>query len=93
MQFGSSWWGSSIIRPRPIVRTVYVNPAPVVVRNVYVQPEVKPAANTVIVNVYNTNGSITPVELRIQGTVFVGPRGEHYLALPTQEQLQPVYGF
>jgi uncharacterized protein YcfJ len=49
--------------------------------------------NTVTVNVVNSNGSITPVVLRIQGNVYVGPKGEQYMSLPTPEQLKPVYGF
>jgi hypothetical protein len=51
------------------------------------------ATNTVTVNVVNSNGSITPVVLRIQGNVYVGPKGEQYMSLPTPEQLKPVYGF
>lgn len=51
------------------------------------------AANTQVVNITNSNGSVTPVTVRRQGTVWVGPRGEQYNALPTEEQLKPVYGF
>jgi len=51
------------------------------------------AANTTIVNITNSNGSITPVVLRRQGNVWVGPKGEQYSILPTEEQLKPVYGF
>jgi len=47
----------------------------------------------VVVNIHNSNGSITPVTLqRVRGR-WVGPRGEFYLVLPTPEQLWPVYGF
>jgi hypothetical protein len=49
--------------------------------------------NTVTVNVTNSNGSITPVQLRKQGVGYVGPRGEFYDKLPTPEQLKPIYGF
>jgi uncharacterized protein YcfJ len=50
--------------------------------------------NTVTINVTNSNGSITPVTLRRQGVVYIGPRGETYPTLPTQEQLkQAGYGF
>lgn len=50
--------------------------------------------NTVTINVTNSNGSITPVRLRRQGAVYIGPRGETYPTLPTQEQLrQAGYGF
>lgn len=50
-------------------------------------------ATTVVINVTNSNGSITPVTLRKQGNVYVGPKGEQYTALPTEEQLRSVYGF
>jgi uncharacterized protein YcfJ len=50
--------------------------------------------STVTINVNNSNGSITPVTLRRQGAVYIGPRGETYTAMPTQEQLkQAGYGF
>jgi outer membrane lipoprotein SlyB len=50
-------------------------------------------ANTTIINVTNSNGSVTPVTLRRVGTQWVGPRGEYYTNLPSPEQLKPVYGF
>ncbi len=50
--------------------------------------------NTVTVNITNSNGSSTPVTLRKQGIVYIGPRGETYTTLPTEEQLkQAGYGF
>ena len=49
--------------------------------------------NIVTVNITNSNGSITPVRLRKQGVGYVGPRGEYYDKLPTEEQLKPIYGF
>ena len=51
------------------------------------------SANTVVINVKNSNGSVTPVALSRQGNVYVGPKGEYYTHLPTEEQLRPVYGF
>lgn len=55
--------------------------------------EVVPApADTVVVNIPNDNGSYTPVTLRRVGGVYIGPRGEQYLNLPTVDQLKPVYG-
>ena len=48
--------------------------------------------DTVVINIPNDNGSYTPVVLRRVGGVYVGPRGEQYLNLPTIEQLKPVYG-
>jgi len=50
-------------------------------------------ANTVVINVTNSNGSITPVTLKRQGNLYIGPKGEQYTALPTEEQLRKVYGF
>jgi len=49
--------------------------------------------NTVMVNVTNSNGSVIQVPLTKQGVGYVGPRGEYYDSLPTQDQLRPVYGF
>ena len=50
-------------------------------------------ANTVVINVKNSNGSITPVTLHRNGNVYVGPKGEQYTQLPTEDQLRSVYGF
>ena len=49
--------------------------------------------NTVLVKVTNSNGSIIQVPLRRQGVGYVGTAGEYYSALPTEDQLRPVYGF
>lgn len=49
--------------------------------------------NTVTVNITNSNGSVSPILLRKQGVGYVGPRGEYYNHLPTQEELKPIYGF
>lgn len=51
------------------------------------------AANTLVLNVTNSNGSITPVTLQRIGNEYIGPKGEHYLQVPTPEQLRAVYGF
>lgn len=60
-------------------------PAPVVV------VQQLPAVETVWIQ--NSNGSRTPVQLRrADGGMFVGPRGEYYLGLPTNEQLRQIYG-
>ncbi len=50
-------------------------------------------SNTVIVNITNSNGSITPVRLTRSGNLWYGPRGEYYTAIPSEQQLKPVYGF
>jgi hypothetical protein len=49
--------------------------------------------NTIMVKVTNSNGSIIQVPVKRQGVGYVGPRGEYYDNLPTQDQLRPVYGF
>ena len=51
------------------------------------------AANTVVIDVQNSNGSYTPVTFTKSGASYVGPRGEYYTSLPTQEQLRRIYGF
>lgn len=56
--------------------------------------QIQQEASTVTINITNSNGSITPVTLRRQGAVYIGPRGETYPTMPTQEQLkQAGYGF
>jgi len=47
----------------------------------------------VVVNVTNSNGSISRVRLWREGPGFVGTRGEYYDHLPTQDELRPIYGF
>jgi uncharacterized protein YcfJ len=47
----------------------------------------------VTVNITNSNGSVTPVKLTMQGSNYIGPRGEVYDHLPTEAELKPVYGF
>lgn len=49
--------------------------------------------NIVTVNITNSNGSVSQVLLRKQGVGYVGPRGEYYNTLPTEEELKPIYGF
>lgn len=48
--------------------------------------------NEVVVEIHNSNGSVTPVKLKKEGCIYIGPKGEHYEKLPTEEQLRPVYG-
>jgi hypothetical protein len=40
----------------------------------------------------NDNGSRTPVTLMPSGAGFFGPSGEYYTTMPTEEQLQALYG-
>jgi hypothetical protein len=50
-------------------------------------------ANSEIINIYNSNGSISQVKVTRSGTGWTGPRGEWYDHLPTEDELKPVYGF
>jgi len=49
--------------------------------------------NVVSVWITNSNGSQQEVKLRKSGPNFIGPRGEVYSTMPTEEQLRQVYGF
>jgi hypothetical protein len=84
-------------RPRKVVvvhpprrRHIAVNLVPnitITKREVVVEP------TTVTVWITNSNGSQTSVSLRKSGPGFIGPRGEWYPTMPTNEQLRVVYGF
>ena len=49
--------------------------------------------NSTVVWISNSNGSQVPVILAKNGPAYIGPRGETYNQLPTQNQLRSVYGF
>jgi hypothetical protein len=49
--------------------------------------------NSALVNIHNSNGSISTVRVTRSGTGFTGPRGEWYDHFPTEAELKPVYGF
>jgi len=66
-----------------VIREVVVTPVPPVV--------VQETAITVWVT--NSNGSRTSVQLTRNGPWYVGPRGEYYTEMPTNEQLRVAYGF
>lgn len=69
-----------VVHP-PVIREVVVTAAPVVVES------------TITVWITNSNGSRTSVRLTRDGAWYVGPRGEYYAEMPTNEQLRVVYGF
>ncbi len=54
---------------------------------------VRAEQDVVTIWITNSNGSQVPVKLRKDGPGYIGPRGERYPTLPTEEQLKPVYGF
>lgn len=47
---------------------------------------------TVTMWITNTNGSKTPVALRRSGPNYIGPNGEVYDSLPSEESLKIMYG-
>ena len=49
-------------------------------------------SDQVVVDIHNSNGSITPVKLKRKDGSYIGPKGERYEQLPTEEQLKPLYG-
>ena len=49
--------------------------------------------NMVSVWITNSNGSQIEVKLRRSGPSYIGPRGEVYQTMPTEDQLRQVYGF
>jgi predicted RNA methylase len=49
--------------------------------------------NSVLLNIHNSNGSLSTVRLTRSGTGYIGPRNEFYDHLPTEAELRPVYGF
>ena len=53
---------------------------------------VRAEQNVVTIWITNSNGSQTPVRLIKDGPGFIGPRGERYSSMPTEEQLKKLYG-
>ncbi len=79
----------TVVVPPPVVRRVVVEPMPTVTINTPVSVE----EIAITVWITNSNGSKTTVRLTRQGPWYVGPRGEYYAEMPTNEQLRIVYGF
>ena len=87
-EYGPPWQRRFVrIGPPPVVRVrppapVVVAPAPPVVLD-----------RPVTVWITNSNGSKTTVQLTRHNGWYVGPRGEYYDQMPTNEQLRLAYGF
>ncbi len=93
-------WRHRFVRPGPPHVEIAVMPPPAVRHVVPDRPPVViTRAPTVIedgpitVWITNSNGSRTSVKLTRHGSWYIGPRGEHYNRMPTNEQLRMVYGF
>jgi hypothetical protein len=79
-------------------RFVRIGPPPVVVVRPPVPVVMEPAPpvvqdSTITVWITNSNGSKTSVQLTRHGGWYIGPRGEYYDQMPTNEQLRLAYGF
>jgi hypothetical protein len=78
-----------VVRP-PVVHEVVIPHEPtVIVRS----PAPVIETGEVIVWIANSNGSRTSVRLTREGSWYIGPRGEWYSTVPTNEQLRVIYGF
>jgi hypothetical protein len=84
-----------ITRPwhRRFVRIGPPRPTPVVVHRPVIAPPVIVESGPIEVWITNSNGSRTSVTLTRQGGYYIGPRGEYYTGMPTNEQLRVAYGF
>lgn len=80
----------TVIVPGPITRHVVINPLPTITVSV---PTLRVAPTRLMIWVTNSNGSRISVELTKNGPWYVGPRGECYTSIPSNEQLRVVYGF
>jgi hypothetical protein len=74
-----------------------VVPAPAVTSNVVVATSTstrvkQPSQENITVNIPNTNGSYTSIDLIKQGNGYLGPQGEYYPSHPTVSQLRVLYG-
>lgn len=54
--------------------------------------ETQAPRETAVVWIQNSDGSQTSVTLTVDGENYVGPSGEYYAGLPTEQQLKAVYG-
>lgn len=55
--------------------------------------QIRTEQNQIPVWITNTNGSKQKVVIKRSGPNFIGPRGEVYDTMPTEEQLRTAYGF
>ena len=85
-------WGHRFVRIEPPCPAPVVVARPPVARPVVVSPPVIVQEGPITVWITNSNGSKTTVQLTRRGPWYVGPRGEYYDQMPTNEQLRVVYG-
>ena len=79
-----------LVVPGSVGRRIVIRPLP---RIALKTPTVRIKPTTLTLWVTNSNGSRIAVELTKDGAWYVGPHGECYASIPTNEQLRVVYGF
>jgi hypothetical protein len=79
-----------VVVERPCVRHIAVNLSPTIT---VTRPKCTVEQTEATVWITNSNGSRTSVKLKKSGPGYLGPRGEWYPNMPTNEQLRMVYGF
>jgi hypothetical protein len=82
-------WRHRFVRIGPPPVVIVRPPAPIVIHAA--PPAVEDSQITVWIT--NSNGSKTSVQITRRGGWYIGPRGEYYDEMPTNEQLRAVYGF
>jgi hypothetical protein len=81
--------GSQIQKPEAPPAVVVAQPAPVVMA---LPPAEVITQDSIIVNLPNNDGTYTVVVLKRSGNGYVGPQGEFYTQLPSNDQLKIMYG-
>lgn len=79
-----------VVVEKPRAKRIVVNLSPTIT---VTRPKWVVEQTEIIVWITNSNGSQTSVKLKKSGPGYLGPRGEWYSNMPTNEQLRVVYGF
>jgi hypothetical protein len=59
---------------------------------IYGEKPKKVDSGSTVIWISNSDGSKMPITLQKQGSAYIGPAGEKYTSLPTEEQLKLLYG-
>jgi hypothetical protein len=59
---------------------------------IYGEKPKKIASDNTVIWISSSDGSKTPITLQKAGSAYIGPAGEKYTSLPTEEQLKLLYG-
>ena len=67
-------------------------PAKEQLKMIYGEKPKKAASDSTVIWINNSDGSKMPITLQKDGSAYIGPAGEKYTGLPTEEQLKLLYG-